>query len=307
MQPITLTDDQIDARAKAYAREHGVNYAEALNHVVSFAETSASGFVAPARTPPELVTDAQRHAAALRYANEHRVSYFDALQEMARQATEVGALQPGASNSYSESDAARWETTDRRIDAAAHAYAKSHGVSYSEALSSVASSFATTNFSEASPAGLQAAQALERQQIEIFRAGQHIDDAGVAHHFSESDLAGMAASYNPALREAPLTVGHPKNNLPAYGWVRAVGRSAAGALTITPHQVDPQFAEMVQAGRFKKRSASFYPPQAPNNPTPGKWYLRHVAFLGAQQPAVNGLADVNFKAAGDGAVCFCWE
>lgn len=131
--------------------------------------------------------------------------------------------------------------------------------------------------------------------IEIFRAGRHLDDAGVAHHFSEADLDGMAASYDPALREAPLTVGHPQDNLPAYGWVKAVARTAAGALAITPHQVEPQFAEMVQAGRFKKRSASFYPPQAPNNPTPGKWYLRHVAFLGAQPPAVAGLKDIQFS------------
>lgn len=131
--------------------------------------------------------------------------------------------------------------------------------------------------------------------IEIFRAGRHLDDAGVAHHFSEADLDGMAASYDPTLREAPLTVGHPQDNLPAYGWVKAVARTAAGALAITPHQVEPQFAEMVQAGRFKKRSASFYPPQAPNNPTPGKWYLRHVAFLGAQPPAVAGLKDIQFS------------
>lgn len=131
--------------------------------------------------------------------------------------------------------------------------------------------------------------------IEIFRAGRHTDDAGAAHHFTEADLDGMAASYSPALREAPLTVGHPKDNLPAYGWVKAVARTAAGALAITPHQVEPQFAEMVQAGRFKKRSASFYPPHAPNNPTPGKWYLRHVAFLGAQPPAIAGLKDIAFS------------
>ena len=86
--------------------------------------------------------------------------------------------------------------------------------------------------------------------IEIFRAGRHLDDAGVAHHFSEADLDGMAASYSPALREAPLTVGHPKDNLPAYGWVKAVARTPAGTLAITPHQVEPQFAEMVQAGEL---------------------------------------------------------
>lgn len=141
--------------------------------------------------------------------------------------------------------------------------------------------------------------------IEIFRAGRHLDDAGVVHSFSEADVDGMVASYDPAKREAPLVVGHPKDNLPAYGWVKAVTRSASGALAITPHQVEPQFAEMVTAGRFKKRSASFYPPLAPNNPTPGKWYLRHVAFLGAQPPAIAGLKDIQFSEGdAEGAVCF---
>ena len=131
--------------------------------------------------------------------------------------------------------------------------------------------------------------------IEIFRPGTHIDDQGRSHVFSDADVADMAASYNPATREAPLTIGHPEHNLPAYGWVQSVGRNAAGVLTINPHKVEPQFAEMVAAGRFSKRSASFYPPTAPNNPTPGKWYLRHVAFLGAQPPAIAGLKDIQFS------------
>ena len=138
-------------------------------------------------------------------------------------------------------------------------------------------------------------QAALPADIEIFRPGRHIDDAGNVHSFSEADVDGMVASYDPAKREAPLTVGHPKDNLPAYGWVKSLGKTAAGVLTMTPHQVEPQFAEMVAAQRFKKRSASFYPPQAPNNPTPGKWYLRHVAFLGAQPPAIAGLKDIQFS------------
>ncbi|MBX9935029.1 MAG: hypothetical protein K2Y10_00355 [Burkholderiaceae bacterium] len=131
--------------------------------------------------------------------------------------------------------------------------------------------------------------------IEIFRTGTHIDDAGVAHHFSKADLAAMASSYQPALREAPLTVGHPKDNLPAYGWVQSLATTPAGTLAMNASQVEPQFAEMVAAGRFKKRSASFYPPNSPHNPTPGQWYLRHVAFLGAQPPAVPGLKDIQFS------------
>lgn len=140
-------------------------------------------------------------------------------------------------------------------------------------------------------------------QIEIFRAGRHTDDAGVVHTFSAADVAGMVASYDPAQREAPLTVGHPEHNLPAYGWVKDLSVNAAGNLVMNAHQVQPQFAEMVDAKLFKKRSASFYPPMHPNNPKPGSWYLRHVAFLGAQPPAIAGLADFS-EGDAKGAVSF---
>lgn len=140
-------------------------------------------------------------------------------------------------------------------------------------------------------------------QIEIFRAGTQVDDAGNSHRFSEADIAAIAAAYDPTLREAPLTVGHPADNLPAYGWVK--GLAARGSiLVMNPHQVEPQFAELVQTGRYKKRSSSFYPPNSPNNPTPGQWYLRHVAFLGAQPPAVAGLKDIQFAQGDCDAVNF---
>jgi hypothetical protein len=140
-------------------------------------------------------------------------------------------------------------------------------------------------------------------QIEIFRAGRHIDDAGTVHNFSAADVAGMVRSYDSTLREAPLTIGHPADNLPAYGWVKGLGVNAAGNLVMDTHQVQPQFAEMLGAKLFKKRSASFYTPSNPHNPKPGNWYLRHVAFLGAQPPAIPGLADFASNAA-DGAISF---
>lgn len=142
--------------------------------------------------------------------------------------------------------------------------------------------------------------------IEIFRPGVLIDDAGVERTFTSADIKAMAEGYDPALREAPLTVGHPAGDLPAYGWVQRLAVNAAGRLVMDPHQVEPQFAEMVAAARFKKRSAAFYPPQHPSNPKPGTWYLRHVAFLGAQPPAVSGLKDIQFSEseAADGFVCF---
>lgn len=129
--------------------------------------------------------------------------------------------------------------------------------------------------------------------IEIFRAGKHTDVNGNTREFTQADLQNIADSYDAASSEAPLVVGHPKINAPAYGWVE--GLSVQGdVLFAKPHQVDAEFAEMVNAGRFKKRSASLFTPDAPNNPKPGQFYLRHVGFLGAAAPAVKGLRDCSF-------------
>ncbi|MDP1696492.1 MAG: hypothetical protein Q8L45_01685 [Xanthomonadaceae bacterium] len=139
--------------------------------------------------------------------------------------------------------------------------------------------------------------------IEIFRAGRHIDMSGREVEITAADVADIAAGYNPSLSEAPLVVGHPQHNHPAYGWVR--GLRAEGALLVADaDQVDPAFADMVRSGRFKKRSASFFGPASPGNPTPGKLYLRHVGFLGAMPPAVKGLRDVHLADADEGVIEF---
>jgi len=131
--------------------------------------------------------------------------------------------------------------------------------------------------------------------IEIFRAGKRTADSGEVYEITRADLAATVATYDPSVHEASLCVGHPASDLPAYGWVKSLATDSTGALTSSHKQVEPQFAEMVAAGRFKKRSASFYHPTDPSNPKPGVWYLRHVAFLGAQPPAVKGLKDIAFN------------
>lgn len=125
--------------------------------------------------------------------------------------------------------------------------------------------------------------------------------SGAELAFSEADLAASAAAYDPALSEAPIVVGHPAHDLPAYGWIKSLA-FADGGLEAEPDQVDPAFAEMVAAGRFKKISASFYPPESKNNPHPGVYYLRHVGFLGAAPPAVKGLRTPAFAAEDDAVV-----
>lgn len=132
--------------------------------------------------------------------------------------------------------------------------------------------------------------------IEIFRPGTHTDMHGNSLSFGESDIADMATAYDPALSEAPIVVGHPKASAPAFGWIASLTTNG-DRLLATPKQVDPAFAELVRAGRYKRVSASFYLPDSPSNPRPGSYYLRHVGFLGAMPPAVKGLAPVEFAAA----------
>ncbi len=139
--------------------------------------------------------------------------------------------------------------------------------------------------------------------IQIFKPGKHVAASGDPFNISESDVAATVAAYNPALHEAPVVVGHPRHDLPAYGWIKSLA-FADGALAAETQQVDPAFAELVDAGRYKKISASFYHPDSPSNPVPGVYYLRHVGFLGAQPPAVKGLRNPEFNEADERIVSF---
>lgn len=130
------------------------------------------------------------------------------------------------------------------------------------------------------------------KRLAIFKTGTHTATNGSAMIASAEMLKGVADNYQPATHEAPAVIGHPKDNHPAYAWAESLSfDEGEGVLYANFSQVEPQFAQLVKDGRFKKRSASFYPPNHPSNPTPGTAYLRHVGFLGAQPPAVKGLKD----------------
>lgn len=152
-----------------------------------------------------------------------------------------------------------------------------------------------------------AASSNSAKPIQIFKPGRHVAMSGQALAFAESDLRATVAAYDPAKHEAPIVVGHPKTDAPAYGWIRGLA-FADGGIDAEPHQVNPEFAELVDQGAFKKISASFYAPDAPGNPVPGVYYLRHVGFLGAQPPAVKGLRQPSFADAEEGVLEFSeWD
>jgi hypothetical protein len=145
------------------------------------------------------------------------------------------------------------------------------------------------------------------KSIEIFKSGNHTAMSGESIPFSESDLQAMVDAYDPALHEAPIVIGHPKTDDPAYGWVKSL-KFSDGLVTAIPDQVDAEFAELNKRGMFKKVSASLYTPSAPNNPVPGVYYLRHVGFLGAQPPAIKGLKSASFSENEEGVIEFAdWD
>ena len=130
-------------------------------------------------------------------------------------------------------------------------------------------------------------------RLAIFRSGTHTDMRGRTLTFSDADLAAMAAGYDPNVSEAPLVIGHPEINTPAYGWVKKLVAEGS-VLYAETDQVDPEFVKLVNDGRYKKLSASIFPPGSSANPKPDTHYLRHVGFLGAQAPAVKGLPSAAF-------------
>lgn len=134
------------------------------------------------------------------------------------------------------------------------------------------------------------------RRIHSFKAGSQTASNGTTIVFTENDLWAIAAAYSPDVSEAPIVVGHPTTDGPAYGWVKSFTAQGPN-LFAEPHQVNPEFAELVKAGAFKKVSISLYPKDHPHNPVPGVYYPRHLGYLGATPPAIKGLKPTEFAAA----------
>ncbi|WER10630.1 hypothetical protein PUH89_06545 [Rhodobacter capsulatus] len=129
--------------------------------------------------------------------------------------------------------------------------------------------------------------------IEVFRVGTFSDMAGTPQTIKRETLASIAATYDPEANPAPVVIGHPETDAPAFGWVdRPFVEN--DVLKANLRDVVPEFADAVKAGRYKRVSISLFTPGSTANPTPGDFHLRHVGFLGATAPAVPGLKPVKF-------------
>lgn len=122
--------------------------------------------------------------------------------------------------------------------------------------------------------------------FDVFRCGTHLDHSGKWRTFTEADIDKAIASYQSD--SAPIVVGHPTLNAPAFGWIQQFRRQGS-TLQARASRVADEFADLVKRGLYKNRSISFN----------SDGTFRHVGFLGAAAPAVKGLEDIQFADKGD--------
>ncbi|UTV56163.1 phage protease [Burkholderia arboris] len=121
--------------------------------------------------------------------------------------------------------------------------------------------------------------------IEVFRAGNHVAADGRTISFSRADLDQMVA--NHANGAAPAVLGHPKHNDPAYAWTAELKRDG-DSLFARFEDINPQFEAGVESGAYRNRSVAVFQDQQRG------WRVRHVGWLGAVPPAIDGLRPVEF-------------
>lgn len=136
--------------------------------------------------------------------------------------------------------------------------------------------------------------------FEFFKAGTHRGMGGVDTVWEESDLDQICRNYMYQQVPAPLVLGHPLANGPAYGQVKELFQKRGVLYAVA--KVGKGLIDAVRNGNYKHVSASFT--KAGHGPG---WKLRHIGFLGAMAPAVKGLSPLQFAESYNqppGTVCF---
>lgn len=118
--------------------------------------------------------------------------------------------------------------------------------------------------------------------LPLMRTGSFRDRFGKMYTVTTDVLKRIADNYNPA-NPAQLVVGHPgKNTVPSFGIVDKL-KAVGDRLLFVPGNVVAEFAALVKKGGFPDISAGL---------DTGLTGLRHVAFLSAERPAIDGLEPI---------------
>ena len=122
--------------------------------------------------------------------------------------------------------------------------------------------------------------------IDVCRTGTWTDVRGRETEVTPALLDAVVADYATA-DPAPVVVGHPETDAPAYGWVEGL-RVSGDRLQARLSDLAPEFRAAVEAGRYGPRSIALQGDR-----------LRHVGFLGGRAPAVPGLTPTRFASPAD--------
>lgn len=114
--------------------------------------------------------------------------------------------------------------------------------------------------------------------------------------FTAAMIKEMVETFNPKAESCPAKVGHEgDDSQPQLSQIREVklapctltnGKTVETCLWVRMERTPEALAAQRQ---YRKTSIEAWPPKHQSNPTPGKWNLKGLAFLGAAAPAVPGL------------------
>lgn len=122
--------------------------------------------------------------------------------------------------------------------------------------------------------------------FEIFKVGTHTSANGITKDYTVDHLNQIVQNHSDP---TPIVVGHPKDNSPAFGWIKNLFVKGESLFAEAVDLV-PEFLELLKQKIYKNRSVSL------KQNEDGTLSLNHVGFLGGALPAVKGLEELNLNA-----------
>lgn len=120
--------------------------------------------------------------------------------------------------------------------------------------------------------------------IEVFKTGKHTSSNGTTREWTKTDIDKIAETYNAQTeRKAPLVIGHPEHDHPAFGWVDEL-KSSGDKLFAFVSDINEAVKAAVDRKEYQNVSIALW----------ANGLLRHIGLLGAAAPAVPGLKPVAF-------------
>ena len=134
-------------------------------------------------------------------------------------------------------------------------------------------------------------------EITIAKKGKWRTAYGDPYHIDDKKLDEYVRSYNPANYRAPLIFRHDNHGHSdvelnatkfAFGYPQRL-RRVGDEVKAVFDRISPKVKQWINDGNVISLSPSFYRPDSPLNPTPGRSSLRHIALLGSEPPAITGM------------------